>query len=316
METGREEIYPFEGIDEPTLRVQMQHEMRAIEELVFVNKLSFVATHKDKTEGFRATLSCTLCRWYDSCGKGQEQVFQLSWERTTLLACLQELRKRLQDRHGFRCAQAVAKKAAADAQAPAAVHTPSVLEAMMLFQEAKKHAQAAQDRAKAAQDQASKKVALEVEKDNDTAQKELQHLQRVMEPKRARINATTADDHEECDEQSSGDMDIADYRREVARIQKRRPVALDSREDGPTPQKGQADPLEHPRLGLVGWIAYWSLGNCALAVKIIVGPRSKTKGFGRDWRRLTMIHTSNRKKISCFGLNAPASTKNLSRWCG
>jgi hypothetical protein len=39
----------------------------------------------------------------------------------------------------------------------------------MLFQQAKKHAQAAQDRAKAAQDQvkAAKKVALEAEKDND-----------------------------------------------------------------------------------------------------------------------------------------------------
>jgi hypothetical protein len=48
-------------------------------------------------------------------------------------------------------------------------------------------------------------------------------------------------------------------------------VALGSREDVPTQQKGQAGPLEHPRLGLVGWIAYWSLGNCALAVKIIVG---------------------------------------------
>ena len=58
METTREEIDPFEGIDDPTLRVQMQHEMRAIEKLVFVTKLSFVPAHKDKTEGLRATLSC------------------------------------------------------------------------------------------------------------------------------------------------------------------------------------------------------------------------------------------------------------------
>ena len=122
----------------------------------------------------------------------------------------------------------------------------------MLFQQAKKHAQAAQDRAKAAQDQvkAAKKVALEAEKDNDAAQKELQELQRVMEPKRARTNATTANDHEECDEQSSGDMDITDYRREAARIQKRRSVALGSREDVPTPQKGQSVPkIEQRRLG-------------------------------------------------------------------
>ena len=33
-----EERSPCEGIDDPTLRVQMEHEMRAIEELVFVTK--------------------------------------------------------------------------------------------------------------------------------------------------------------------------------------------------------------------------------------------------------------------------------------
>ena len=74
-----------------------------------------------------------------------------------------------------------------------------------------------------------------MEKENDVAQKEVQELQRQMEPKRARTNATTDNDHEECDDQSSGDMDIADYRREAARIQKRRCVALGSLEDVPTP---------------------------------------------------------------------------------
>ncbi len=107
---------------------------------------------------------------------------------------------------------------------------------MMLLQQARFRAQAAQDRAKTVQDQAkdTKKVALETEKDNDAAQNELHELQRVMEPKRARTNATTANDHEECDEQSSDDMDIADYRGEAAHIQKRRSVALGSREDVPT----------------------------------------------------------------------------------
>ncbi len=52
METRRQEIDPFEGIDDPTLRVQMQHEMRSIEELVFVTKLSFVPAHKDRRKGF------------------------------------------------------------------------------------------------------------------------------------------------------------------------------------------------------------------------------------------------------------------------
>jgi hypothetical protein len=58
------------------------------------------------------------------------------------------------------------------------------MQTMMLFQQVKKRAQAAQDRAKVAQDQAkaAKKVALEAEKDNDVDQKEVQELQRVMEP--------------------------------------------------------------------------------------------------------------------------------------
>jgi hypothetical protein len=47
-------------------------------------------------------------------------------------------------------------------------------------------------------------------------------------------------------------MDLADYRRETAHIQKRRSVALGSREDVPTPQKGQTGPLEHSGLGFVG----------------------------------------------------------------
>jgi hypothetical protein len=254
--------------------VQIEEAKCAIRKLPFVTVLAPVRAVGDKGRGWQVSLSFSRWQEYSSCHKKQEPGVRLSSRHPTELACFQELLKRLQDRH-VDCAEALTKKAATDAQAPAAVSegTPSVLEAMTLFQQVKKRAQAAQDRAKAALDQvkATKKVALEAEKDNDAPQKEVQELQRVMEPKRARTNATTANDHEECDEQSSGDMDIADYRRETARIQKRRSVALGSREDVPTPQKGQPDPLEHPRLGLVGWIAYWSLGNCALAVKIIVG---------------------------------------------
>ncbi len=84
-----------------------------------------------------------------------------SWERTTLLACLQELRKRLQDRHGFRFAQAVAKKAVADAASAATVSpdTPNVLQAMIQLRQAKSRAEAAN------------KLALEAEKGRDAAEK-------------------------------------------------------------------------------------------------------------------------------------------------
>jgi hypothetical protein len=186
---------------------------------------------------------------------------------------LQELLRRLQDRH-VDCAEAVAKKAAADAASAATVDpdAPNVLQAMMLFQQAKNRAKATQDRAKAAQDEAkvANKVALQAEKDNDVAQKEVQELQRVMEPKRARTLPATADDDEECEKQSCDDWDLPDHRREATRIQNRRSIPLGSRGEVPTPQEGKAGPLEHSRLGLVGWIAYWSLGNSALALKIIV----------------------------------------------
>ena len=70
---------------------------------------------------------------------------------------------------------------------------------------------------------------------------------------------------------SSDDMDLADHRCEATRIQTRRSIPLGSRAEVPTPQEDKAGPLEHSRLGLVGWIVYWSLGNSALALKIIVG---------------------------------------------
>jgi hypothetical protein len=114
-------------------------------------------------------------------------------------ACLQELLKRLQEKHG-KCAETLTNKSAAHAKA-AAAHTPNVLQAMMLFQQAQHRAKTAQDHSKASQDHEKvvHQVALQAEKDNDAAQKELQELQRVMEPKRARTHAATADDDEECE---------------------------------------------------------------------------------------------------------------------
>ena len=84
-------------------------------------------------------------------------------------------------------------------------------------------------------------------------------------------------------------MDLTDHRRETTRIQNHRSVAIGSREDVPTPQKGQSVPLEHSRLGLVGWITYWSLGNSALALKIIVGLIRKLDMTDNVFETLTPI---------------------------
>jgi hypothetical protein len=194
------------GTEDTSKLVQIEELKCAIEKLPFVTVLSPVRAVKGKGRGYGVTLRCPSCEEYGSCGKKQEPPVQVSSVHPTELACLQELLKRLQDRH-VNCAEAVAKKAAADAASAATVDpdAPNVLQAMMLFQQAKNRAKATQDRAKAAQDEAkvANKVALQA-------------------------------------------------------------------------------------------------------------------GFGRGWRRPTMLHTSNPKKISSFGLNVPASIKkrNLSRWCG
>jgi hypothetical protein len=71
-----------------------------------------------------------------------------------------------------------------------------------------------------------------------------------MEPKRARTHAVSAHDDHDCENQSSDDWDLADYRRQVVHIQNRRSVVLGSRADVPTPQKGQTGPLSILAWGL------------------------------------------------------------------
>jgi hypothetical protein len=115
-----------------------------------------------------------------------------------------------------------------------------------------------QDLAKASQDQVkdNNKVSLEVEKDKDAVQKEVEELQRVMEPKRPRTHAATADDDEECEKQSWEDWDLPDHRRESTHIQNHHSIPLGSRGEVPSPQEGKVSPLEHSRLGILGWIAH------------------------------------------------------------
>ncbi len=86
----------------------------------------------------------------------------------------------------------------------------NVLQAMMQLEQAKTRTKSAN------------KVALHAEKEKDAAEQEVQRLQQLLQAKRARTHATTANDHEECDKRSSDDLDLADYRREATRIQNRR----------------------------------------------------------------------------------------------
>ncbi len=118
-----------EDTHDTTRLLEIEKVKRTIRALLFVTKLSPVDAHKDKVAGWGSTLKCASCP--DCCGRRQEVPVQLSRDRKTELACLQELLKRLQDRH-VDYAEALTKKVASDVQATAAVSagTPSVDDAV------------------------------------------------------------------------------------------------------------------------------------------------------------------------------------------
>ncbi len=99
---------------EDTTLVQSEEDMmRTIRALPFVTKLSPVGARNSHGHGYRFSLRCPSCEEYGSCGKKQEPPVQVSSRHPTLHACLQELLKRLQEKHG-KCAEALTQKAAAD----------------------------------------------------------------------------------------------------------------------------------------------------------------------------------------------------------
>jgi hypothetical protein len=122
--------------------VQIEEVHRTIQALPFVTKLSPVHAHNGHGPGWGVLLRYSACEEYDSCGKKQEPPVQVSSVHPTELACLQELLKRLQDRHVEYAS--VVKKADADAQAVdtevAVVVSPdtrNVLQAMIQLEQAK-----------------------------------------------------------------------------------------------------------------------------------------------------------------------------------
>ncbi len=167
---------------------------------------------------------------------------------------MQELLKRLEDRH-VDCAEAVAKKAAADAVSAATVNpdAPNVLQTMMKLEQANAHAKTAN------------KVALETEKEKDAAEKAVEELKRQLQPKRGHTDDDAGDAHDLLAEFDN--WDLRDHRREGIRVQKRRNVQVGSRDNQQKPPRtGKDGFLHHTRLGLVGWISYWCCGDAALAV--------------------------------------------------
>jgi hypothetical protein len=123
----------------------------------------------------------------------------------TEFACLQELLKRLQDRH-VDCAEAVAKKTAADTTSSATVNpdSPNVLQAMMKLEKTNARAKTAN------------KVTRETEKEKDSGEKSVEELKRHLQPKRARTDDDAGDAHDLLTEFDN--CDLSDHRRERTRV--------------------------------------------------------------------------------------------------
>ncbi len=58
------------------------------------------------------------------------------------------------------------------------------------------------------------KFVLDLEKEKDDAEQEVQRLQQVLQVKKVWTHTTTVKDHKECDKKPSDDMDLPDHRRE------------------------------------------------------------------------------------------------------
>jgi len=122
-----------------------------------------------KPTGFDATLKCYVTthtgKQHGGCGKAQEAPVLLMHSHTTLLACLEELRNQIEQKHSVKCVTAA--EALESAQTPKAVSTPAqqnIFKAMMEIEAVKKCAVIAN------------KASLEAEQEKDAAKKELEVL--------------------------------------------------------------------------------------------------------------------------------------------
>jgi hypothetical protein len=120
------------------------------------------------------------------------------------------------------------------------------------------------------------KAGLEAEKQRDELHNQIEQIEEQLQPKKTRTHADAGDAHEMLAEVDN--WDLRDHHREGTRVQNRRNSQVGSRDNQQKPRTGKDGFLLHTRLGLVGWIAYWSCGDAALAVVILV-PLINTLGL-------------------------------------
>ena len=143
-----------------------------------------------KPKGFEATLKCYKSEQYGGCGRKQEPTV-LSQSHPTLLACLEELRNRIEQKYSASCMKAAGALECADktvSQSRAAkgllACAPSATDAMMRLRDAKIRAAAAN------------KVALESKQEKDAREDKVENLQHVLGVKRGRAKASKIENDE------------------------------------------------------------------------------------------------------------------------
>ena len=243
-------------------------EKRAIEDLPVVSSVRLHAGDKTHKAGVYANLRCCAASSYGGCGAKLVGPIRKSSERPTNVDCFRELGRVIQRDHGPTCIAAAqelqaAEKAAADAStkrpADEAAASLNANDVLMLHRRLKMIQQRAAE---------GNKAALEAEKERDELHNQIEQIEEQLHPKRARTHDAAGDAHEMLAEVEN--WDLRDHRQQATRVQNRRNVQLGSRQNQAKPRAGTDGFLHHTRLGLVGWIAYWCLGDSALAVDIIV----------------------------------------------
>ena len=253
----------------------MQEERLAILEHPVVSGISDVLLSGGQRHGFRVSLRCQTAQQNghgvcDCGGLRQGVPVRVSKTRATLLACLQDLHNQVLRQHGPNCIAACKALAAQRmSQDDSSAGAPDAFRLMMDLNKAKKTLDKAVAELKTMKERADKvnKQALELQKLVEGAEKEVILLQAQLHPKRARIDA---DAEEEDEIENVGDWTLADHRREASRVQNRRNEKLGSRQESSNYRTGSLGYLQHPRLGLMGWVSYWSRGHVGSAVHMIV----------------------------------------------
>ena len=236
-------------------------EKRAIEDLPVVSSVRFHAGDKTHKSGVYANLRC-------GCGAKQVGPVRKSSQRPTFGDCLRELGRLIQQDHGPTCVAAAQKLQAAEKDAADASTKRSHDEgaaSLNANQVLMLHSRLKIIQARAAQ---ANKAALEAEKQRDELHTQIEEIEEQLQPKRARIDDDAGDAHEKLAEVDN--WDLRDHRQQATRVQNRRNVQVGSRMNQAKPRTGTDGFLHHTRLGLVGWISYWCLGDSALAVDILV----------------------------------------------